>query len=201
MKNIILTVALFSLAAAACAGSVKAAPKARAAAAPQFKAFAMDNNYFTCSVPADWSLERDKDKDEQYKIYEIQLLAPKSGKAPTAVFVSYYAKDSEDFDGYQDYIDRNSTNVLGETKSERENYEPVKKITLGKRQGFELSNETMEFLHPESKSDESVQLKEKMYVLPAAEGFYVLKFSAAKAEFLESLPVFEKIAKSFKGKP
>lgn len=200
MKNIILTVTLLSLAAAACAGSVKAAPKARAAA-PQYKTYAMDNKYFSCSIPAAWALERDKDKDEQYKIYEIQLLAPKSGKAPTSIFVSYYAKDSEDFDGYQDYIDRNSTNALGETKSERENYEPVKKITLGKRKAFELSSETMEYLHPESKSDESVQLKEKLYVLPAVEGFYVLKFNAPKTEFLENLPVFEKVAKSFKGKP
>ena len=200
MKNMILTVAIFSLAAAACAGSVKAAPKARAAAA-QYKAYEMDNKYFTCVIPADWSLERDKDRDEQYKIYEIQLLAPKGGKAPTSISVVYYAAESEDFDGYQDYMDRNSSNALGETKSERENYFPVKKTTLGKRKAFELGSETTEYLHPESKSDESVELKEKMYVLPAKEGFYVLKFSALKAAFAENLPVFEKVARSFKGKP
>ena len=58
----------------------------------------------------------------------------------------------------------------------------------------------MEYLHPESKSDESVQMKEKMYVLPAKDGFYVLKFSAPKTAFAANLPVFEKIARSFKGK-
>ena len=180
---------------AACAGT-----QAKTKGA-QFKNFAMDNNYFSCSVPANWSQERDKDKDEEYKIYEIQLLAPKSEKAPTAIFVSYYAKDNEDFNGHEDFISRNSKNVLGETKSTRETYEPLKKITIAGHKGFELSNEVMEYLHPQSKSDESVQMKEKMYVLPAKEGFYVLKFSAQKTAFIANLPIFEKIAKSFKGKP
>ena len=92
MKNIILTVSMLSLmAAAACAG---AQAKAKGV---QFKPYAMDNNYFSCSVPADWTLERDQEKDEQYKIYEIQLLAPKAEKAPTSVYVSYYPKDNADF--------------------------------------------------------------------------------------------------------
>jgi len=196
MKNIILAVSMLSLVSvAACAG---AQAKAKAV---QFTPYAMDNNYFTCSVPADWSLERDQEKDEDYKIYEIQLLAPKSEKASTAINVSYYAKDNEDFSDYQNFISRNSKNVLGETKSAREMYEPLKKVTLAGRKGFELSNEVMEYLHPESKSDESVQMKEKMYVLPAKEGFYVLKFSAEKTAFIANLPIFEKVAKSFKGKP
>lgn len=197
MKKILLFVFAFSFSAGALyAGGTKAAP----AGARQFKKYSMDHSYFSCSIPAAWSLERDKDKDEEYKIFEIQLLAPKQDKAPISVFVSYYAGDNEDFNGYEDYIERNSKNALGETGSARENYEPVKKITLGGRKGFELSSEVLEYLHPESKSDESVQLKEKIYVLPAKEGFYVLRLSAPKTVFFESLPVFEKVAKSFKGK-
>ncbi|HCC47401.1 MAG TPA: hypothetical protein DEQ38_04700 [Elusimicrobia bacterium] len=195
MKNILLTVSMLSLLAAACAG---AQAKGKAA---QFKNFAMENNYFSCSVPAAWSMERDQEKDEEYKIYEIQLLAPVSGKAPTSVFVSYYAKDNADFNGYQDYVNSNSKNVLGETKSARENYEPVKDITLAGRKALLLSRERMVFLHPTTKSDESVQLKEKLYVLPAKAGFYVLHFSAPKDSFLANLGTFEKIAKSFKGLP
>ena len=59
----------------------------------------------------------------------------------------------------------------------------------------------MVYLHPQSKSDESMQLAEKQYVLPAKEGFYVLHISAPKAVFPESVQVFEKIAESFKGQP
>jgi len=195
MKNIILSLSVLSImAAAACAG---AQAKNRGA---QYNKYVMDNNYFSCSVPTAWTLERDRDKDEEYKIYEIQLLAPKADKAPVSIFVSYYAKDNEDFNDFQSFIKRNSKNVLGETKNVRENYSPMKKIKVAGHNGFELSNEIMEYLHPESKSDESVQMKEKMYVLPAKDGFYVLKFSAPKTAFAANLPVFEKIARSFKGK-
>jgi hypothetical protein len=198
MKKIILTVVTLAFSAAAVmAGGPAPAPKTAAA---QFKKYSMDHGYFSCVVPAAWSLEREKERDEDYRIFEIQLLAPKADKAPTSIFVSYYAKENEDFDGPSDFIDRNSTNALGETKSLRENYEPVKKITLAGRKAFELAREKLSYLHPESKSDESVQLKEKLYVLPAKEGFYVLHFSAQKDLFDENLPVFEKIAKSFKGK-
>ncbi|MCX5792853.1 MAG: hypothetical protein NTY45_11670 [Elusimicrobia bacterium] len=196
MKNLILAVSLLSvMCAAACAGA-----QAKARAMP-FKSYSMDNKYFTCSIPAAWTLERDKDKDAEYKIYEIQLLAPKADKAPTSVFVSYYAKDNEDFFGYEDFVKRNSKNVAGETKNARELYEPPKNVTLAGRKAVELTRERMVYLHPETKSDESVQLKEKLYVLPAREGFYVLHFSAAKTAFLENAAVFEKIARSFQGKP
>lgn len=181
--------------AAACAG---AQAKAKGV---QFKPYSMDNGYFSCSVPADWSLERDKDKDEEYKIYEVQLLSPKAEKAPTSVFISYYAKDNEDFNGYEDFVRRNSRNVAGETKNSREIFEPAKEMKLSGRKALLLARERVVSLHPKSKSDETVQLKEKLYVLPAQDGFYVLHFSAQKTAFMANLPVFEKIAKSFKGKP
>ncbi|MGD9642695.1 MAG: hypothetical protein AB7V08_08155 [Elusimicrobiales bacterium] len=194
MKNLVLTLTMLSvLAAAACAGA-----QAKGA---QFKLYSMDNNYFSCSVPSAWSQERNKEQDEEYKIYEVQLLAPKAAKAPTSITVAFYAKDNEDFNGYQDFINSNSKNALGETKSSRENYEPVKNIALGGRKGFELARERLVYLHPNSKSDESVQLKEKLYVLPAKAGFYVLHFSAEKSAFLANRAVFERVAKSFKGQP
>ena len=65
MKNMILALSILPLiTAAACAG-------APAKTGGVFDRYAMDNNYFSCSVPAGWTLERDKDKDEEYKIYEI----------------------------------------------------------------------------------------------------------------------------------
>ena len=200
MNKLFLTLVAFTfMAGNACAAGAKASPKAKAPA-QQYKSYAMDKDYFTCSVPGDWNLKRDAENDEEYKIYEIQLVAPKSEKTPTSIFVSYYAKDSDDFAGYQDFVNRNIKNVAGETKSSRESYEPPKKIKMGGREAFELNCERMVYLHPESKTDESVQLKEKHYVLPAKEGFYVLHFTAAKTLFAQYAPVFEKVAKSFKPK-
>ncbi|MDA8131965.1 MAG: hypothetical protein M0011_10730 [Elusimicrobia bacterium] len=196
MKNALLNLSLLAfMASPSLAG---AQPKARA---EQYKPYSMEGGHFSCLVPESWELKRDKDQDEEYKIYEIELVAPKSAKAPIAIFISYYSKDNEDFNDYRDYIKRNSRNVAGETKTSRENYAPVKNIRLNDRKGFELSSETLEFLHPESKSDESVALKEKIYVLPAKSGFYVVRFSAPREEFAPNLKVFEKVARSFKGRP
>jgi hypothetical protein len=202
MKKIIFLFSAISLGACAAlyAGAAKPAGKPAAKAAA-YKAYSMDKDYFSCSVPADWALNRDADNDEDYKIYEIRLDAPRSAKAPASIFVSFYSKDNKDFAGYQDYIKSNSSNALGETKGPRETYEAAKKITLAGREGFVLASEKLRYLNPESKSDESVQLKEKIYVLPAKDGFYAIKFNAPKTLFAGYLPVFEKVAKSFKGKP
>jgi hypothetical protein len=181
--------------------AIKAHNPQTAGTTPQkLKKYTMDNNYFTCNIPDGWRLEREKDRDEEYKIYEIELIAPRAEKAPTAIYVSYYAKDNADFDGYGDFIERNSQNVLGETKNDRESYEPVKKTPLNGRKASVLSRTKTTFLHPESKSGESVKLKEKLYILPAKDGFYVLHFSAAETAFQRNLKIFEQVAKSFKGR-
>ena len=192
---------LTAIAALAFSIPLAQAEKAPTAAGPKFEKYVMDSNYFSCEIPADWELSREKEKDEDYHIYEIELIGPSAGKVSTTIRVSYYAADSDDFAGYQDFIDRNSKNVAGETKNSRENYGPVKEISLNGRKAFELSRDRLEYLHPESKSDESAPLKEKLYILPAREGFYVLHLSSDKDVFEKALPVFDRVVRSFKGRP
>lgn len=163
----------------------------------QFIKYAMDNNYFTCEIPAIWQFERDKETDAEYKIYEIQLIGPSADNASSEIYVSYYAQDNEDFTDYNIFLVRNSKNILGETKSKRENYGPVNKVVLNGRKTFELERERMVYLHPQSKSDESIHIKEKLYVLPAKEGFYVLHYSAPKLLYDEQLSVFERVVQTF----
>ena len=199
MKSIMIAIAAFSLLGTACAAGTKTAAKTAVKAA-QYVKYSMDNGYFTCSVPSGWELKRDKDNDEKYRIYEIELVGTRSGKVSTTIYVSYYAQDNEDFNDYKDFVHRNSTNALGETSNAREQYSPVKNIKLAGRAGFLLERARSIFLHPESKSDESADMKEKLYILPAKEGFFVLHFTADKAFYDANLKVFEKVAASFKGK-
>lgn len=161
-----------------------------------FKPYVMDHSYFSCDVPAAWELQRDAEEDAEYGIYEIYLHAP----APmTNINVRYLLKDNGDFSGYKDFLERNSSNALGETKNARENYGPVLAAKLGGMKAFELRRERMVYLHPESKSDESASLKEILYVVPMKDGsFYVLHYTADAAVFGEFLPVFERVAASFK---
>ncbi len=198
MKKITLALITISLtAAAACAG----AQSHKARAAGKFAPYSMDGNYFSCLIPADWSLNRDRDSDEQYKIYEIQLIAPRSAKTPISIKVSFYAKDNQDFNDYKDFINSNSKNALDETRNAREKYAPVRKIKLNGREGFMLGSERLVYLHPETKSDESALVKERIYVLPAREGFYVLRYSAPKADYNAFYRAFLKVTESFKGLP
>ncbi|KAF0125809.1 MAG: hypothetical protein FD189_1169 [Elusimicrobia bacterium] len=170
---------------------------------PKYKVYSMDKDYFSCVIPADWQFARDTSYEEADGFYGIELSAPSSSKAPVSISVTYYTPESVDFDGHDDFIRRNSRNVLGETKSPTETYGPVKKATVGKAgaKAFSLDRERKRFLHLESKSEESVVLRETIYVVPAAKkgGFHVLHFSASKADHGKYLPVFRRLVDSFKG--
>jgi hypothetical protein len=170
---------------------------------PASKAYSMDKDYFSCVIPADWKFTRDTSYEEEDGIYGIELAATGTAKAPSLIFVTYYAPGNADFKGHDDFIARNSRNALGETKSPTETYGPVKKAAVGaaKAKGFSLARERKRFLHPEGKSEESVVLRELIYVVPAAKkgGFHVLHFSAPKADYGKYLPVFRRLADSFKG--
>ena len=166
----------------------------------KYTTYVMDHDYFSCEIPADWGFDRDAEGDEEYRIYEITIPVP----GPMSdINLRCLLKDNEDFSGYQDFLNRNSRNVLGETKNSRESYGPVTKIKLAGRDAFSLRRDRTVFLHPESKSDESAAISEIIYVLPMEDGsFYVLHYRAAADRFQEFLPVFEHVAASFKpGKP
>ena len=166
---------------------------------PAFIPYVMEHGYFSCEIPAAWDLQRDPEEDAEYGIYEINLYAP----APlTSINIRCLLKDNEDFSGYRDFLERNSKNILGETRNARENYGPVTKTKLAGKDAFELRRERMVYLHPESTSDESVSLKEILYVVPMKDGsFYVLHYTAETEFFGDYLPVFERVVASFKTGP
>ena len=176
--------------------------------------FIMDNNYFSCGVPDGWRMRREKAGDEKRKIYGVELVAPVNDgaapeaaaespapQAPAAIYVSYYLKGNADFLGYEDFILRNSQNALNEPASANNSYEPVKNIKLNGRTASEFSRVKTGPPPPESKSGESARIKEKLYVLPAKRGFYVLRLTASEADFDKHLKVFELVSETFKGKP
>jgi len=159
-----------------------------------FKAFSRDG-YFSCEVPENWRLEKKADQ-ERMGVFQIELIAPDAEKVPVTLYVSYFSKGNKYFKDYNDYVDSNSQDDMA---AATDKYSPVTTKTLDKRKAFEFDREEKHYLHPESKSDESVILKEKFYVLPAKEGFFVMHFSAPKDIFLKHLPVLERVARTFKG--
>ncbi len=169
----------------------QAAAGQTAAAAPQRMGIA--GGAFTCVLPADWSRQDDERKPGD-KTYQLLLLGPRAEHAPVMIFVSFFGAGNDDFKDYADFVTRNTADFFSD-KPKAE----ARKITLNGRNALTFEFEEKTFLHPESKSDESVMIREKFYVLLAKDraGFFVLHYSAPSSVFAGHLPVFEQIAKSF----
>ncbi len=188
----ILTI-LFMLSLPAFSGEVK-----KAAPVAAFKVFTMDGELFSCNVPSGWQQERDLKKEKRDKTLQLELLGPRADKSPVIIYAAFYLNSGNYFKNYKDYIDKNSKDSWGETE---DRYSAVNEIKLGGRKAFVFDREVKTSLNPEASSGETVQIIEKFYLIPAKEGFYALHFYAPKSVYKQYLPVFERLAKSFKGKP
>lgn len=162
----------------------------------KFQKYVMDNNYFTCQIPSDWELHRNKAEDEEYKIYEVRLFSPSPNK--TSITISYYAQDNEDFKDYKNFIERNTHDGIGRKESDIGKYSDSISIQLNGRKAFKIDRELKEYTSLDTKDSESYWLKEMIIVFPASKGFYVLHYSAKKENFQKHLPIFDNIVKSFK---
>ena len=153
---------------------------------------------FACETPAGWEIKRDREKEKKTKILKLELAGPREGNAPVLIYAAFYGTGNASFSDHADFIERNSKNILGETRSDTEKFSPVKETALAGKKTFEFDSEIKEYLHPESKSAESVVIKEKFYVIPAKDGFFVLHYYAPAAAYGKHLPVFKKLTATFK---
>jgi hypothetical protein len=193
MLKLLLTLSLFGGMTFAAA---QAAAPAKPAQAEKYSRYNMDS--FTCEVPGSWELKRDKENELKAKVRKLELVGPRAGDAPVLIYAAHYRKASATFANYKDFIERNSKNILGETESDTEKFSPVKETSLAGKKAFEFDSEIKEYLHPENKSDESVMIKEKFYVIPAKDGFFVLHYYSPVSAFNKNLPVFKKLVSTFK---
>jgi len=162
----------------------------------------VSNGWFSYTMPAAWRANTNPAEDEEYRVYEAKMFPrTRSKKIPSYIYVSYFAEDNEDIPTYQEFVRVNSQNVLMRGKtSEWEKYEPVKEATVAGRKAYIVARNCRHFLHPNSKNDDYVMKKEKMYVFPAQKGYYVVRYAADADYFNENIKRFEAIAASFKGK-
>ena len=198
MLKLLLTFSLLTCGASACAQAAPEKAAAPAKSAPAAKATRYNMESFTCEIPGGWEVKRDKEKEAKAKIRKLELLGPRAENAPVLIYAAHYRKGSAAFADYKDFIDRNSKNILGETESETEKFSPVKETSLAGKKAFEFDSEIKEYLHPESSSDESVMIKEKFYVVPAKDGFFVLHYYSPVSAFTKNLPAFKKLVSTFK---
>jgi hypothetical protein len=154
----------------------------------------IEGGYFSCSFPADWA----RNDDEQRKgdgTYQVLLIGPRVEDVPVMIFVSYFGPENNYFLDYVDFVQRNTWDYW-----EDEVISEAREIMLNGNKALWFERERKTYLHPESKSSASVMIKEKFYVLLSrdSKGFFVINYSAPSSVYAEYLPVFEKVAYSFK---
>jgi len=156
------------------------------------KNYTMDKKYFSCKIPAKWSLERQKDSDIESNIYKIVVKEPKKN---TSITIKYYAlKSNKDI---KTYIETQSKNSQGKLETPTEKYEAIKEIEFKSKKATEINRKLKEFQSIENDSN-SYWLKERILVIPAKKGFYSVIYSAKEEDFDKSLPIYEKVINSLK---
>ena len=162
----------------------------------------INTQWYSFNLPKGCSARNDPDSDMDYKVYEYKITPAISGKKyGSNMYVSYYSEDNEDIATYKEFVNVNSQNILRKGKTVVwEKYEPVREVMLSGRKAFVIERNLRHFLFPNSKDDRYVMKKEKMYVLPASKGYYVIRYFAEESEFPNNINAFEEMSASFKGK-
>jgi len=161
---------------------------------PAAEKLGIGGGYFTCVTPEGWQrVDNDPDHGDK-KIYMIEFNGPRIEGAPIMILVSYYGAGNRDFNDYKDFVVRNTTNVMDEVLAVAE------KTAVNGYDALTFEREEKTFLHPKSKDDTAVMIKEKFYVILGRDrkGFFVLNYYAPTSVYADNLPVFEKVAGSFK---
>ena len=198
-QNKLFLLALFAAVIAACS-SDKIQIQSNADAAVQQSSYnaekaavPVNTQWYSFSLPKGCWAKNDPDSDMEYKVYEYKITPAIPGKKYSSnMYVSYYSEDNEDISTYQEFVRVNSQNVLRRGKTvEWEKYEPVKETVLAGRKAFVIERNLRHFLFPNSKDDRYVMKKEKIYVLPASKGYYVIRYFAEESEFPNNIKAFE----------
>jgi len=153
----------------------------------------VEGGYFSCELPGSWKMET-KDKPA-WKVSHLTLLGPRAENAPVMISIFYFGDDNGYGDTLEDFIERNTWDPWEEKAVAQ-----AQKIDLHGLNASVFVKEFESFLDIESPNSEKVLMKDRHYVFPSRDekGFFVLHYTAPKSVYDQHLPVFEKIAETFK---
>ncbi|MBU1083759.1 MAG: hypothetical protein ABIG55_05005 [Candidatus Omnitrophota bacterium] len=163
-------------------------------AEPLAEKLGIEGGYFVCPTPEGWSrVDNDPDYGDE-RTYLISFNGPAAEEVPVLIYISYYGDGNDDFDGYEDFVNRNTTDIFDEVIAVAE------KAELNGKDALTFEHERKQYLHPGSKDDTWVMVKTKFYVLLGKDrkGFFVLEYSAPSSAYEEYLLIFQGIADTFK---
>ena len=168
---------------------------------PGWEEYVSQGNYFTCSIPADWS-KYDPGfglSQDEKKVYGLTLFGPQGdSKVPPTISVHYYAPGNLLHNTMAKFI-RGHAEPLFETPSKDDSSSKVDSIQLAGRQATTFNRKSVRYIGPRSLTPEKVVLFEQFIVIPDNndQGFYVLKLSVPSAIKTRYTVIFENVVKSF----
>jgi hypothetical protein len=172
-----------------------------------FEEYISDGNYFKCLLPEGWSRYEAPDYSrEASKVYGIEVYQG-SSEHRVGVSVKYYAGDNKLHKSAEKFIGIHSRPVFGGPEKEGEKYGPVKEILMQgvKAKTFERVRYEFEdhIYNPVSKryyepmNPRKFPIDERYIVIPAKEGFYVLRYTASPDTVKRFEGVFQTVLNSF----
>ncbi len=177
------------------------APVRSAEPVPSFKEYSSTGDYFTCSIPADWSVYQPAFglSEEEKKVYGITLFGPATiPAAPPTLSVHYYAPGNRLHDSMERFVLVHAAPVLGFV-AEGKSYGKVQEIEFAGRKAETFDRIDIRYIGERSLHPQKVSVFERFIVVPEKnhQGFYALKLSVPVDAKEEYLTVFKRFTKSF----
>lgn len=176
----------------------------------EFKEYISEGNYFRCILPSDWQKMENYfglSQDEK-KVYGIDIFGPGIKDGPRAsISAKYYAKGNLLHKTADQFIRLHSQPALGFVLEGNE-YGPVTETVVAGRKAKTFERQVFEFIDhvydPKSGrfytpiDPKKIPVIEKFIVIPAKEGFYVLRYYAPSEIAEANIKAFEQVVNSFK---
>jgi hypothetical protein len=184
------------------ASPLNAAPPAPSAEAASPKAapseYALREGRFAVKPPAGWSASRDPREDERQKVYGVQLAGPRSADGVlSTISISYYPPENSLFKGgSEEFLKRNLGTDARFVQPAGESTSPVKKSVLGGLPARGFTRRSHEYLPPDRMDSKEVAVVEKIEVVEAKTGFYVLEFKSSDQLAAKLKPLYERVRAS-----
>ena len=154
-----------------------------------FEEYISYGNYFKCLLPKGWSRNEAPDSSrDASKVYGIEVYQGRS-EHRIGISVKYYAADNKLHKSAEKFIGTHSRPLFGGPETEGEKYGPVEEILIKGVKARIFERERYDFedhvynpisgRYYEPISPRKFSMVERFVVLPAKEGFYVLRFKAS----------------------
>lgn len=171
-----------------------------------FERFVMDHEYFSCSIPSGWNSQRDREKDEKAGIFELILTKPEKAKPEDGakyfypeplIYTAYYSGNNDQEKTYNSLVNEYEELARKSAGSEKTRYNHPEKTTFKNTEATTIYYELYREIPRDPLFATKYRLKAKVFVIKAADGFYVIAYKSPEELFEKYLPLFNAVAESF----